>query len=180
MIGGTPGTASPPVGALLVGDRPLRAQSPPEEIGAAGFGPFVRSAHSGGRPRLPRCSPLPPRSRLGLFWVGAPFKSFRYAKGLGAAGFEPATYWSRTSRSTKLSHAPTSAHSRQQIRLTAIIPARRSPEQAQRVEGLSHAPIKLNFVATLRDTEVFLQLGQLIWILSFLSWSSIMKSSKAS
>ena len=38
--------------------------------------------------------------------VGPPFESFRCTEELGAAGFEPATYWSQTSRSTKLSHAP--------------------------------------------------------------------------
>ena len=38
------------------------------------------------------------------------FGRMRRADMVGAAGFEPATFWSRTRRSTKLSHAPRSNH----------------------------------------------------------------------
>ena len=81
-------------------------------IGAAGFGSLrspdtmsgslrVAARRSQGRSVLLFVAPTSIKE------VAAPFKSCRCAvKEIGAAGFEPATYWSQTSRSTKLSHAP--------------------------------------------------------------------------
>ena len=88
-------------------------------LGAAGFGPSVRSwpscnaelsnwplAHSGGRPprRVVVVAPIR-RDSFHQLKAGLPSNPSA-ARKIGAGGFEPPTFWSQTRRSTKLSHAP--------------------------------------------------------------------------
>ena len=69
---------------------------------------------------------------------------------VGEEGFEPSTFWSRTRRSTKLSHSPMSKiptvnHLPTSSLTLFVNHGEVLSEAAGRVEGLSHSPIGLAY-----------------------------------